>query len=84
MDIGDIKGGVWCHGASIGIACARGFTYCHGITFSVARFSTLVEKKWAQSDLRFCKNEGSKRSKIKGVNWIENQDENSYKMLKIC
>ncbi len=31
-------------------------------------------KKWTQSDLKFCKNEGSIRSKTneKGVNWIEN------------
>ncbi len=30
------------------------------------------EKKWTQSDLRFCENEGPKRFKInkKGVNWI--------------
>ncbi len=30
--------------------------------------------KWTQSDLKFCKNEGSIRSKTneKGVNWIEN------------
>ncbi len=34
--------------------------------------------------LRFCKNERSKRSKNneKGVNKIENQGENSYKMLQ--
>ncbi len=35
-------------------------------------------KNWTQSDIRFCKNEGSKRSKTneKGVNWIENHREN--------
>ncbi len=33
-----------------------------------------VEKKWIQSDLKFCKNEESIRSETneKGVNWIEN------------
>ncbi len=32
------------------------------------------DKKWTQSDLKFCKNEGSKDLKLmkKGVNWIEN------------
>ncbi len=57
-----------------------------------------MEQIWTQTDLRFCKNEGSKRSKInekmrgqkdlksmeKRVNWIENQYENLYKMLTIC
>ncbi len=45
-----------------------------------------VKQNWTQSNLRFCKNEGSKRFKIniKGVNCIENQGENSYKMLRIC
>ncbi len=41
-------------------------------------------KNWTQSDLRFCKNEASKRSYIneKRFNWIKNQRKNSYKMLK--
>ncbi len=45
-----------------------------------------AKKYLTQSDLRFCEYERSKRSKIneKGVNWIENQGENLYKMLKIC
>ncbi len=38
---------------------------------------------WIQLDLRFCENEESKRSLKKGVNWIENQGEKLYKMLKI-
>ncbi len=38
----------------------------------------LVIKMWTQSDLKFCKNEGSKRLMKKGGNWIENL----YKMLK--
>ncbi len=44
-----------------------------------------VKKNWTQSNLRFCENEGSKRSKIneKGVIWIESKGENWYKMLKI-
>ncbi len=39
-----------------------------------------------QSDLRFAKMRGQNdvKSMKKGVNWIENQDENWYKMLKIC
>ncbi len=39
---------------------------------------------WAQSDLMFCKMNGLKdlRSMKKGVNWVENQGENLYKMLK--
>ncbi len=42
-------------------------------------------KKWTKSDLRFFKNEGSKRSKKnEGVNWNQNQGENLYKMLKRC
>ncbi len=41
-------------------------------------------KKWTQQDLRFCENEGSKRSINckKGVNKIENQAENWYKMFQ--
>ncbi len=36
---------------------------------------TAHSKKWTQSDLTFCKNEGSKKLKVmeKGVNWIENE-----------
>ncbi len=45
-------------------------------------------KKWAQSDLRFCKKKKirSKWSKNneKGVNKIENQGESRYKMLQNC
>ncbi len=43
-------------------------------------------KYFTESDLRFCENEGSKRSNIneKEVNWIENQEKNRYKVLKIC
>ncbi len=43
------------------------------------------DEKWTQGDLRFCKNEGSKRSKNckKGVNKIENQGENWYKFFKM-
>ncbi len=52
-------------------------------------FGNLVQhaiKKCTQSDLRFSKNEESKRSKINenGVNWSENQRENWNKMLKNC
>ncbi len=41
-------------------------------------------KNWTQLDLRFCKNEGSKRFKNNenGVNWFENQRENLYKLNK--
>ncbi len=35
-------------------------------------------------DPRFCKNEGLKRSNKKGVNKIENQGENWYKLLQRC
>ncbi len=43
-------------------------------------------KKWTQQDLRFCKNEGSKRSNNseKVVNKIENQGEHWYKLLPKC
>ncbi len=43
-----------------------------------------VMKKWIQSDLWNCKNEGSKRFKNneKWVNKIENQGEIWYKLLK--
>ncbi len=42
-------------------------------------FGTQVQhtkKKWTQSDLSFCKNEGSKNLNLmeKGVNWIENEE----------
>ncbi len=45
-----------------------------------------VMKKWAQSDIRFCKNVASKRSKNneKEVNKIENQERNLYKLLQKC
>ncbi len=43
------------------------------------------EKKWTQSDLRFCENERLRSKPMKkGVSWIEKQGENLYKMLKIC
>ncbi len=43
-------------------------------------------KMWTQTNLRFGEIEGSKRIKIneKGVNWIEKQRENWYKMIKMC
>ncbi len=43
-------------------------------------------KNWTQSDLSFVKMNSQKdlTSMIKGVNWIENQGENWYKMLKNC
>ncbi len=43
-------------------------------------------KNRAQSELRFCKNEGQKglRSMKMGINSIENKGENVYKMLKNC
>ncbi len=39
---------------------------------------------WTQSDLSFCKNEGSKNLKLmeKGVNWIENEGKIDTKCLK--
>ncbi len=43
------------------------------------------ELKWTESDIRFRKNEGSKRyikTMKKGVNKIENQEENWYIMLQ--
>ncbi len=45
-----------------------------------------VIQNWTQSDPRFCKNEGKKdlRSMKKGISWIENHGENSYKKLKNC
>ncbi len=45
-----------------------------------------VIKIWTQSDLRFSKNEGSKKSQTneKGVNWIENHGNHSHKMIKNC
>ncbi len=45
-----------------------------------------VIKNWTQSDLGFCENEGSERSKInkkKEVSWIENQGQINTKCLKI-
>ncbi len=50
-------------------------------------FGTRVQqtnKKWTQSDLSFCKNEGSKNLKLmeKGVNWIENEGKIDTKCLK--
>ncbi len=43
-----------------------------------------TKKKWTQSDLSFCKNEGSKNLKLmeKGVNWIENEGKIDTKCLK--
>ncbi len=43
-------------------------------------------KKWTQQDLRFCKNEDSKDiiTMKKGVNKIENQVENWYKLVQKC
>ncbi len=45
---------------------------------------TAHKKKWTQSDLSFCKNEGSKKLKLmeKGVNWIENEGKIDTKCLK--
>ncbi len=45
-----------------------------------------VKNNWIQSDLRFVKMRGQAdlKSMEKGVNWIVNQRENLYKMLKIC
>ncbi len=50
-------------------------------------FGTRVQntkKKWTQSDLSFCKNEGSTNLKLmeKGVNWIENEGKIDTKCLK--
>ncbi len=50
-------------------------------------FGTRVQhtkKKWTQSDLSFCKNEGSKflKSMETGVNWIENEGKIDSKRLK--
>ncbi len=50
-------------------------------------FGTRVQhtkKKWTQSDLSFCKNEGSKHFKLmeKVVNWIENEGKIDTKCLK--
>ncbi len=55
--------------------------------FQFQIFSTRVQhtqKKWTQSDLSFCKNEGSKNFKLmeKGVNWIENEGIIDTKCLK--
>ncbi len=49
-------------------------------------FSTRVQhtkKEWTQSDISFCKNEGSKKLKLmeKGVNWIENEGKIDTKYL---
>ncbi len=65
------------HQYRVGLLPKRFFT-----KFLGARFRK--QYKWAQSDLRFCKNEESKRFKIneKGVNWIEIHGENLYKILK--
>ncbi len=43
-----------------------------------------MEKKWTQSDLNFCINEGVKKFKLmeKGVNWIENEGKIDTKCLK--
>ncbi len=43
-----------------------------------------MKKKWTQSDLNFCKNEGSKNLKLmeNGVNWIENEGKIDTKCLK--
>ncbi len=52
------------------------------IKFSVPGYST--HKKWTQSDLSFCKHEGSKNVKLmeKGVNWIENEGKIDAKCSK--
>ncbi len=72
MDIGYIKGGVWCNGASKG----KGVLH--------QNFGTQVQhthKNLTQSDLRFCENERSKRFKIneKGVNLDRKLRENYTK-----
>ncbi len=43
-----------------------------------------TKKKWTQSDLSFCKNEGSTNLKLmeQGVNWIENEGKIDTKCLK--
>ncbi len=43
-----------------------------------------TKKKMAQSDISFCKNEGSKNLKLmeKVVNWIENEGKIDTKCLK--
>ncbi len=63
------------------MTCHRGGGYF--IKFSVPGYSTR-RKKWTQSDLSFCKNEGSKNLKLmeKGVNWIENGGKIDTKCLK--
>ncbi len=45
---------------------------------------TAHEKKMAQSDISFCKNEGSQNLILmeKGVNWIENEGKIDTKCLK--
>ncbi len=61
-----------------------------GVTSSIVQlFGSQVQHAKIILDLigfKFCENEGWNRFKIneKGVNWIENQGENLYKMLKIC
>ncbi len=52
--------------------------------FSVARFSMRLNTNWTKSNLRFVKMRGQKDlgSIVKGVNCIENEGENLYKMLK--
>ncbi len=64
----------------------RGGVYFTQFLVDMGRCVQHAIKNWTQSDLRFCKNEGSKRSQRSmkmGVNWIENQWENCYKMPKL-
>ncbi len=69
------------YGASVQLPGGGGVGYF--IKFSVPAYSTR-KKKWTQSDLSFCKNEGSSNLKLmeKGVNWIENEGRIDTKCLK--
>ncbi len=63
----------------------NGFSWGGGGTSSNFRYpGTAHTQKWTQSDLSFCKNEGSKKIKLmeKGVNWIENEEKIDTKCLK--
>ncbi len=63
---------------------SQGLGWGYFINFSVARFST--QKLIGPNRIQCCvKMRGQKalESMKKGVNWIENQGENLYKMLKM-
>ncbi len=52
-------------------------------SWSLTNYSA-QDRKWTQSDLRFCKNGGAKGLQLmkKGVNWNENQVKHYAKCLQ--